>query len=1052
MAPSSPSADSASRPMLSELCVRRPVSATMLVMSLVVLGIFSFRNLGVDLFPRADPATVNVALSLPGASPDEISTSVVEPMEEAISGVSGIDEIQARISEGRAQLIVRFVLERDINDAANDVREKVASAIRNVPPAMLPPVITKIDPDADPVLSLIVSSDAMSLRTLTELTDKQIARAIQTVNGVGEVTLGGGRAREIHIVVDIEKLNSYGLSMAEVRDALIAENVEIPGGSIEQGKSELLLRTLGRVDAAEDFNNIVVATKNGTPIRIADIGRAEDSFERPTSAVWLGNTPAVMLDVRRAMGENTVGVIEGVRERLAAVERTLPPSVKVTVIRDDSRFIYASIESLEEHLIFGALFATIVVMFFIRNIRAVIISALAIPASIISAFTLMNIMGFTLNNMTLLAITLAVGIVIDDAIVVLENIFRYVEEKNCTPFEAAIQGTREVALPVMATTLSLVVIFLPIAFMNGYAKRFINPFGWTMAFAIMVSMLVSFTLTPMLSSRFLKLSDAAADQKTKEHGFFHWLDTRYTRSVNWALDHPGVIIGISVVTALLTFPLNRIVGREFVPNEDMGEWTIHLDAPEGTSLEGTSEVAFSLLKELSGIEGVAQIEPSIGVSGVAGSPTHIHFLCQALPLNERKNSQADIITEMRRRLAAHPGYRPSITSRTALGSGEGTGGFAISANILGPELDQIAEYSKRALVAAEKLPSLTEVKIGLNLSNPEVHVDVDRKRAADLGVRMATIGNTLRLAVAGDDEISFYKEGAEQYPVKIRVLENQRRDIEEIGRLTVPSPAGPVRIDNIARLERGLGPTTLQRSNRQFTVNLIADVAPGHALDEASNDVRRMLAGLNMPGTMSWRLQGQSKILDETTANLVMAISLAMIFVYMVLASQFESFLQPVVIMLVLPIAVPFALFTLWITGRTLNLWSALGMLLLLGIVKKNSILQVDYANVLRARGVPLREAIVESCRTRLRPILMTTTAIIAGLIPTSLGIGIGGTGRAAIAVTIIGGQSLCLFLTLLLVPVAYVKFDALERALVGRRAKEWLGKVSLGRLRTAPE
>jgi HAE1 family hydrophobic/amphiphilic exporter-1 len=591
--------------------------------------------------------------------------------------------------------------------------------------------------------------------------------------------------------------------------------------------------------------------------------------------------------------------------------------------------------------------------------------------------------------------------------------------------------------------------------MNGYAKRFINPFGWTMAFAILVSMLVSFTLTPMLSSRFLKLSDAAADQKTKEHGFFHWLDTHYSRSVNWALDHPGVIIGISVVTALLTFPLNRLVGREFVPNEDMGEWTIHLDAPEGTSLEGTSEVAFSLLKELSGIEGVAQIEPSIGVSGVAGSPTHIHFLCQALPLNERKNSQDDIITEMRRRLTAHPGYRPSITSRTALGSGEGTGGFAISANILGPDLEQIADYSKRALVAAQKIPSLTEVKIGLNLSNPEVHVDVDRKRAADLGVRMATIGNTLRLAVAGDDEISFYKEGAEQYPVKIRVLENQRRDIEEIGRLTVPSQAGPVRIDNIARLERGLGPTTLQRSNRQFTVNLIADVAPGHALDEASNDVRRMLTGLNMPGTMSWRLQGQSKILDETTANLVMAISLAMIFVYMVLASQFESFLQPVVIMLVLPIAVPFALFTLWITGRTLNLWSALGMLLLLGIVKKNSILQVDYANVLRGRGVPLRDAIVQSCRTRLRPILMTTTAIIAGLIPTSLGIGIGGTGRAAIAVTIIGGQSLCLFLTLLLVPVAYVKFDALERAVVGKRGKEWLGKLSaatVGRLRPAPD
>jgi HAE1 family hydrophobic/amphiphilic exporter-1 len=1038
---------------LSELCVRRPVFATMLVMSLVVLGLFSFRDLGVDLFPRADPATVNVSLQLPGASPDELSTSVVEPMEEAISGVSGIDELQARISEGKASITVRFVLERDLNDAANDVREKVAGAIQNAPPELLPPVITKVDPDADPVLSLIVSSDSMSLRTLTEIADKQIGRMIQTVNGVGQVSVGGGRAREIHIVVDIEKLASYGLSMTQVREAVIAENVEIPGGTVEQGKGQLLLRTLGRVDAAQDFNAIVVATKDGTPIRISDIGYAEDSFERPTSAVWLGDTPAVMLDVRRAMGENTVAVIEGVRAKLDTIRQSVP-SVRITVIRDDSRFIYASIASLEEHLIYGSLFATVVVMIFIRNLRAVIIASLAIPASIISSFTLMRLMEFTLNNMTLLAVTLSVGIVIDDAIVVLENIFRYMEEKNCAPYDAAIQGTREVALAVMATTLSLVVIFLPIAFMNGYAKRFINPFGWTMAFAILVSMLVSFTLTPMLSSRFLRLADGAADRKTKEGGFFHWLDAWYTRQVNWALDHSGLIIGISVVVAVAVVPLNHMVGREFVPNEDMGEWTIHLDAPEGTSLEGTTEVAFKILKILRGIEGVAQIEPSIGISG-PGSQSHIHFLCQALPLDERRNTQAEIIAEMRRRLAPFPSYRPSITARNALGSGEGTGGFAIAANILGPDLPQIAEYSKRTLLAAQKVTSLADAKITLNVSNPEIHVAVDRKRAADLGVRMATIGNTLRLAVAGDDEISFYKEGSEQYPVKMRVLENQRRDIEEIGRLTVPSAGEPVRIDNLATIVRGLGPTMLQRSDRQFAVSLIADVAPGHALDEASNDVRRILAGLNMPPTMSYRLQGQSKILDETTANLVMAIGLAMIFVYMVLASQFESFLQPVVIMLVMPIAVPFGLLTLWATGRTLNLWSALGMLLLLGIVKKNSILQVDYANVLRARGLPLRDAIVESCRTRLRPILMTTTAIVAGLIPTSLGIGIGGTGRAAIAVTIIGGQSLCLFLTLLLVPVAYVKFDALERALVGDAAKAWLGRVSaatIGRLRPAPD
>jgi hydrophobic/amphiphilic exporter-1 (mainly G- bacteria), HAE1 family len=332
------------------------------------------------------------------------------------------------------------------------------------------------------------------------------------------------------------------------------------------------------------------------------------------------------------------------------------------------------------------------------------------------------------------------------------------------------------------------------------------------------------------------------------------------------------------------------------------------------------------------------------------------------------------------------------------------------------------------------------------VSNPEIHVAVDRRRAADLGVRMATVGNTLRLAVAGDDRVTFYKEGQEQYPVKLRVLESQRRDAQQIGRLTVAAPSGPVRIDNIARVERGLGPSQLQRSNRQFTIQLTADIAPGHALDEASNDVRRLFAGLNMPPEMTFRLQGQSKILDETTANMIMAIGLAMIFVYMVLASQFESFVQPIVIMLALPVAVPFALFTLWITGRTLNLWSALGMLLLLGIVKKNSILQVDYANTLRAEGMPLREAIVLACRTRLRPILMTTFAIIAGLIPTALGLGIGGTGRAAIAMTVIGGQSLCLFLTLLLVPVAYVKFDALEQTALNRGWRAWLGRYKTPR------
>ena len=1028
--------------MLSELCVRRPVFATMLVMSLVVLGIFSFRDLGVDLFPRADPATVNVSLRLPGAAPDEMTSAVIMPMENALSGIAGIDQMSATINAGgTATITVRFVLERDLDDAANTVREKVAGAMRNVPSEVLPPVIQKQDPDADPIMSLVLSGKTASLRTLTEIADKQVKRALESVDGVGAVSISGDRPREIHIVVDIEKLNAHGLSIDQVRDAIQKENVEIPGGTLEQGKWEVGLRTLGRVDATPQFNDIIIATVNGTPVRVADIGYAEDSVQKSMTSLYMADgSPAVQLDVRRASGENTIKVTEAVNQKLTTVRQALPKGVTLTINTDDSRFIYASISSLEEHLLWGSLLASLVVMFFIRNIRAVIISALAIPASIIATFTLMRAMDFTLNNMTLLALTLAVGIVIDDAIVVLENIFRYIEEKGYTPFDAAIHGTREVALPVMATTLSLIVIFLPVAFMTGYARRFIYPFGWTMAFSILVSMIVSFTLTPMLSSRFLKLADAERDKKTKERGLFHAVDRGYAASLRWTLAHPFAIIGISVAVFALTVPLNAIVGRTFVPNEDMGEFTVHVDTPQGTSLEGTTEIAQGIVKEISEQEGVSHVSYLAG----ADRYTHFHVFFYLLPVSERTVSQDQVVARVRRILARHPGSNPTITPRNPLGGGgSGGGGSAINASLLGPDIDKLYDYSQKLLEKGKQTPSLVDARTDYSNASPEVQVAVDRSRAADLGVRMATVGSTLRLMVSGDDEISTYREAGEQYPVKIRVLENQRRDIGAVGQLTISSTTGtPVRIDNIARLNRGFGPTRLTRTNRQFSISFSGDVAPGHALDEASADVRKLVADLHMPPGYSVRLQGQTRNLEETTDNLLMAIALASVFVYMVLAAQFESFVQPIVIMAVLPLSIPFALFTIWATGRTLNLWSALGILLLFGIVKKNSILQVDYTNVLRGQGVALEKAIYEACRTRLRPILMTTSAIVAGLIPTALGLGIGGAQRSAIALTIIGGQSLCLFLTLLLVPAAYLKLDALEQSLANQRLKTWLGRL----------
>ncbi|PYS47973.1 MAG: AcrB/AcrD/AcrF family protein, partial [Acidobacteria bacterium] len=488
---------------ISELCVRRPVFALMLISFLVVLGVFSFRDLGVDLFPRSDPATVNINIALPGATPEEMATQVVLPIEEAVNTISGLDELNSQMSEGSARITCTFVLERDLESAAQDVREKVSGALRNLPPNILPPVIQKADPDSAPVLTISVVSDK-NLRETTEIADKQIRRVLETADGVGAVTMTGGRPREIRLYADAEKLNAYGITINQFQRAIQSENVEIPGGRIVRGASEVGVRTMGRVDAVSQFGDIIVANVNGSPIRIHDLGRVEDTFAEPNTWNMVEGKEGVRLDVRRQSGTNTVAIIDLVKEKLEEIKKSLPPGVETRIIADKSIFINASVGALKEHLLYGSLLASLVVLLFIRNFRSVAIASLAIPTSIIATFTLLKAMDFTLNNMTLLGLTLAVGIVIDDAIVVLENIVRFIEEKYELPKTAAIDATREITLAVVATTISLVIIFVPIAFMTGYAKRYVNEFGWTMAFSVMVSMLVSFTLTPMMSSLLLK--------------------------------------------------------------------------------------------------------------------------------------------------------------------------------------------------------------------------------------------------------------------------------------------------------------------------------------------------------------------------------------------------------------------------------------------------------------------------------------------------------------------------------------------------------------------
>jgi hydrophobe/amphiphile efflux-1 (HAE1) family protein len=1045
---------------LAEVCVKRPVFAVMLISFLVVLGVFSFRDLGVDLFPKADPATVTINVRLPGATSEEVTTQVVLPLEEAVSTISGLDELNSTATEGSARITCKFVLEREIESAAQDVREKVAGAMRQLPTNVLPPIIQKADPDSDPVISLVVAGEK-SLRETTEIADKQIKRVLETVDGVGEVSMTGSRDRQIRIFADAEKLDAHGITISQLQRAVQNENVEIPGGRIIKGESEMGVRTLGRIDAINEFGDIIVANVNGTPIRISDVGRVEDTFAEPTTWNSIDHKQAVSLDVRRQSGTNTVQIISAVKQKLESIKKTLPPGVTIRIIRDQSVFINASVASLEEHLLFGSLLASLVVLLFIRNFRSVIIAAIAIPTSIVATFTLLKAMDFTLNNMTLLALTLAVGIVIDDAIVVLENIVRYIEEKEFPPMQAAMEATKEITLAVVATTISLVIIFVPIAFMTGYARRYVNQFGWTMAFSVMVSMLVSFTLTPMLSSRLLKRvsdkrarareaseADSEAEAPAEHHTskdvrFFGWTDRLYGRMLAWSLDHRAVVIAVAVATFALTFPLNAVVGRDWIPPDDQSEFQVSMNWPEGTSIEGTSKLALEISDRIQEIPEVEFVNPYVH----EGLSSHNHIYVRLVDVSKRKLTNLEVAAKVRKICGEYKNLRSKIIIPSALGGGELF--FPVRALILGPDFEKAADLSKEVAARVRTIQGLVDVEATLSLNNPELQVKIDRQRASDLGVRAADVAGAVRLMISGEDQISTYKEGDEQYPVTIQLLPEQQKDRGVLARLMIPSTkVGQVRLDSLATIEHGLGPSRIERFNRQFQVTVNANNTPDFPLDAAARAVTEQIKAVGLPAGFTYRFLGSVKILDETTTNLIIAFLLASIFMYMVLAAQFESFLHPFTIMLSLPLSIPFALLSLWLTGRTLNLWSALGVLLLLGIVKKNGILQVDYTNKLREQGVPLREAILQANHVRLRPILMTTFSIIAGLIPTAIGVGAGSAQRSAIAVTIIGGQSLCLLLTLVVTPVAYSVFAELEERKVFADARRRLARVKLSATR----
>jgi len=1017
---------------LSDLCIRRPVFATMLIGALVVIGAFCYQRLGVDLFPRVDIPTVTVTTTLVGAGPEEIETRITKPIEEAINTISGIDELRSVSVEGLSQVLVLFRLERPLDVAAQDVRDKVATIVAQLPDGTDPPIVDKFDIDATPIMYLTVSG-SRELKQLTELAKKQIKEPLEGLLGVGAIRLVGGREREIQVAVHAAKLAGYQLTAPEVAQSLARQNVEVPGGRLVAGPQETAVRTLGRVDAVADFATVQVANRDGKPVRILDLGAVTDGIVEPRSLSRYNGTNAVTLSIRKQSGANTVAVVDAIREKLPAIRATLPPDVQLDVTRDWSVFIRNAVHEVQMHMVLGAVLASAVVLLFMGNLRATFIAAIAIPTSVVATFAIMYAAGFSLNRISLLALTLAVGIVIDDAIVVLENIWRFIEEKGVDAFQAAREATAEVGLAVSATTLSLVVVFVPVAFVPGITGQFLKSFGLTMAFAIVVSLLVAFTLTPTLSARLLRAR--AGGGHSRESRFYAPIDRGYMWLLRWSMRHRLLLVLLALGLIAMTPTLARLAGGAFMPEDDRAEFEVNLKLPQGASMQQVDALLHDMENALHPVPEVRGLLTTVG--GSAGDDiTSAQIFVVLADQQERTRHQHLIMQEVRERLQPFRSRVRVTVDNPPPVSGSGFGGSELRIDIRGPEQPQLELAAAKLRQIMDAVPGVVDVDSSAVAGKPEVQLAIQRDKAADVGVEVADIARTVRLLIAGD-VVTQYKEAGELYDVRLRLVAEDRERAAKLAGLMVPSAKiGRVRLDNLVEFRAGTGPAQIDRHSRVRQISLNGNIAPGHALGDILNEILHRAGHLGLPATYTVAVSGRGKLYAETVHGFQIALGLSVIFMYMVLAAQFESFLHPLTIMLSLPLSVPFAIFSLWVTGNTINLFSGLGILLLFGIVKKNSILQIDHTLGLRRSGMPRLEAILQANRDRLRPILMTTIALVAAMIPAALARGSGAEATRSIAIVVIGGQTLCLLITLLITPVAYSLFDDLGL---------WLRRVSAG-------
>jgi len=1021
---------------LSDLSIKRPVLATMLILALVVLGLFSYRRLAIDQWPDVELPFVGIQTRYPGASPEAVEREVTKKIEEEINSVEGIKQVQSVSTEGYSAIFIQFELGVKVMDALADVRAKVDGIRQDLPRDIEPPVISRYSVTGLPIMTFAVRGQAWQLRDLTRLAEETISRRIENIQGVGSVAVVGGLRREIHALLLPDRMNALGVSPEMVMAALQSENADVPAGRVEKGAREDLVRLKGRLREPRDFDAVTVTVRGGLPVHLSDVARVADAQEEERDVAYVDDARAVTVEVRKVSGGNTVQIADQVRAAIAELNRSLPAGVELQMITDNSTWIRNSVDDVKKTLVEGALLTIFIVFLFLNSWRSTVITGLTLPVSVIAAFLALYAFGFTLNLMTLMALSLVIGILIDDAIVVRENIVRHLERGE-DHFTAARRGTAEIGFAVLSTSLTIIAVFVPVAFMGGIVGRFFYAFGITVAFAVLVSLFVSFTLDPMLSSRWYdpdaegrERRDFVGRRLTRFNDGFARLGQRYRGLIRWALAHRGLTLGIAAASflAALALPAVGLVGGQFMPKSDEEQIGVGIDTPVGSSLAYTERKALEVARYLRSRPEVLYTYTTIGGEQHNNSVNQGLIFVKLKPKGERKLSQQRFETAIRGGLARFRG----VTARVLLLGMFGQGGVApIQLNLQGPNLNELERLSGQALRAVRDVPGLVELKSTLEEKKPEWVVDVNRELAADVGLSVGAVGRSLRVALAGEKAGDWEDPDGLAHDVVVRVAPEYRTSRDDLARVPVatgridPRTGQPVMVPlgQVTTLRFGGAPNQIDRRNLERVATIEGNYQ-NRPLTDVVRDVQARLAKLDLPPGYRFDFGGEQEDFVETVGYMTESLLLAIIFVYLILASQFGSFTQPLAIMFSLPLSLFGVTLALALGRNTFNMMTMVGIIMLMGLVTKNAILLVDFANRARERGSDRAQALVDAGQLRLRPIVMTTLAMIFGMLPTALALGAGSEFRAPMAIAVIGGLITSTLLTLIVVPVAYAVLD----------------------------